>query len=218
MSDQEATPRPLVLGITGGIASGKSTIAGMLERLGACRVSADEIARELLSPGSLVTRAVIAHFGQGVAAEGSQSAEVDRKRLAKLIFNNPDARRELGAIMHPPIRERMTSQIEAFRNDPSCLLIAAEIPLLYENGLEGMVDRVLVAKCPENIQVRRLRDRQPWLSEEDALRQIRAQMPLEEKVARADEVIETDRALESVEAAAAALLGRFAKKSSTKPE
>ena len=185
------------LGITGGVASGKSTVARSFEQLGASRISADEIARDLLTPGSLVTRQVIEAFGPNIT-QVDQAAAIDRKALAKLIYADDAARRQLGKIMHPVIRDRMRAQIEDYRASGSEVIVA-EIPLLYENNLAGLVDAVLVAVCSEAAQVQRLQARQPWLSAGDALLQVRSQLPLQEKAARADYVISTETTMDDVE-------------------
>ncbi len=192
-----------VLGITGGVASGKSSIAGFLETFGACRISADEIARELLAPGSEMTKAVIAQFGTDYEATGESSAarvplQIDRSKLGRRIFADDAARRLLGEIMHPEISKRMQAGIDTLRQYGACPLIAVEIPLLYENGLQSMVDAVVVAVCPEAVQVDRLMCRSSSRSEADALRQVRSQMPTSEKAARADYIVDTDRPLPHV--------------------
>lgn len=200
--------RPVILGITGGIASGKSTVVKRLTELGACTISADAIARELLAPGTETTRAVLQRFG-GVIALDLDSDRVDRKKLAALIYSDETCRRELGEIMHPEIRLRMLSQIDQAKRNPDCRLIAVEIPLLFENGLESLVDKILVASCSESAQVERLRERQPWLEEAEALRQIRSQIPIHEKVDRADYVIDTSGDIGSTCQAARSLFDRL---------
>lgn len=184
--------RPVVLGVTGGVASGKSTVVGYFVHRGANSVSADDIARQLLSPGTEMTMRVIAHFGANFALSGSP-VQVDRAKLAARIFADDRARRELGEIMHPAIHKLTEQQVNAARADNACRLVAVEIPLLYENRLETTVDRVLVAMCPEAEQVRRLIGRHPALTEADALRQIHAQMPINQKAGMADFTIDTDR-------------------------
>ena len=197
----------LVLGITGGVASGKSTLARWFEEWGAGRVSADEIARDLLAPGSATTRAVLREF-DGAAQIGLPET-IDRRALAQLIYADENARRQLGEIMHPVIRQGMQLRIDALRSAPECRLIAVEIPLLYENKLESMVDTVLVASCSEETQAIRLRERQPWLNETSALKQIRSQMPLSEKAGRAEYVISTDLPVEMVKRQARELFERL---------
>ena len=196
-ADYSGRFKPLILGITGGVASGKSTLSGFFADRGARIVSADEVARVLLAPGSPTSLAVLAHFGQEFALEGS-SDRIDRVKLARHIFANDDARRDLGAIMHPVIRERMAHDVEIALRSPSVPLVVAEIPLLFENGLRSTVDRALVARCSEATQLGRLRTRQPWLTEVEALRQIRSQLPMDEKARLADFVIDTDGPLDRV--------------------
>ena len=185
-----------VIGITGGVASGKSTLARWFEDWGAGRVSADEIARDLLAPGSETTRAVLREFDS--AAQANLPDTIDRRALAQVIYADENARRKLGEIMHPVIRRQMRLQIDALRSELNCLLIAVEIPLLYENNLESMVNAVLVATCSESTQAHRLLERQPWLDEGAALSQIRSQMPLSKKAGRAEYVVSTDQLIELV--------------------
>ncbi len=196
-----------VVGVTGGVASGKSTLTRWFEDWGAGRVSADDIARELLAPGSETTRRVLREFD--AAAQADLSETIDRRALAQLIYADENARRQLGEIMHPAIRQHMRLQIDALRSAPDCRLIAVEIPLLYENNLESMVDAVLVASCSEVTQARRLLERQPWLDEAGALSQIRSQLPLSEKAGRAEYVISTDNAVELVKQQARELFERL---------
>lgn len=183
-------------GITGGVASGKSTVAEQFGRLGAARIDADEIAHTLLAPGNALTREVIEHFGPDFALDGAPW-HLDRQRLGKLVFSGEAARRDLNAIVHPPIHAELARQIETARRGGATLVVA-EIPLLFENRLEWMVDRIIVAACTEQEQVRRLVARKPGLAPEQALAQIRSQMPIAEKLAGADDVIDTGNSRDAV--------------------
>lgn len=187
-----------VLGITGGVASGKSTVVGMFAALGAATISADAVARDLLQPGTELTRQIIKAFGPEFAADGNPD-EVDRVKLAALIFADPAARKRVGEIMHPPIHALLDSYIHDARIDVNYDLVAVEIPLLYENHLEGFVDHVLVVTCSDETQIRRILSRNASLGVVDARRRIDAQFPLPEKAARADYVIDSDRPLAAVE-------------------
>jgi dephospho-CoA kinase len=198
----------IVLGVTGGVASGKSTAVRFLVERGAAGVSADEIARELLSPGSLMTERVIEHFGSSIALNGGVP-EIDRAKLARRIFADDRARRELGELMHPTIHRLIQEHIEQARFYPNCRMVAVEIPLLFENGLQSSVDKVLTALCPEDEQMRRLMARHPAIGQIDALRQIRAQMPIEDKARMSDFTINTAQPIDVVRQEANTLYDRL---------
>ncbi len=192
-----------VLGITGGIATGKSTVTQMLAELGAPTISADAIARALLAPGTPTTEAVLAAFPGCAAPEPDK---IDRRALARIIFADAEARTRLEALTHPPIIEALRVQIAEWRASSAAPAAAAEIPLLFEAGLENDVDKVVVVSCTEPVQQARLRARD-GVSEEEAQRQIAAQWPLAEKIARADFGVTTDYGLEDIRRQVAALWG-----------
>lgn len=182
-----------VLGITGGIATGKSTVTRMLADFGAPTVSADAIARALLAPGTLTTAAVLSIFPACADADNPQ--KINRRALAQIIFADADARQHLEALTHPPIIEALRAQIAEWRATGMVRAAAAEIPLLFEVGSEHDLDQVVVAACSESVQIARLCARD-GITEEEAQRQVNAQWPLEEKVVRADYVISTDDGFE----------------------
>jgi len=181
-----------ILGITGGVATGKSTVTQMLSELGAPTISADAIARIQLAPGMETTRAVRDAFpdcgdpaGQGI----------DRRALSKRIFADPVQRTRLEALTHPAIITALITRISEWRTAGSGVAAAAEIPLLFEANLESLVDCVVVVVCTEVTQVARLQERQ-GMTEAEARRQIAAQWPLPSKIDRADVVITTDKDLD----------------------
>ncbi len=182
-----------ILGITGGIATGKSTVTRTLADLGVPTASADAIARVLLAPGTPTTAAVLTAFPTCVDADDPQ--KVNRRTLAQIIFADADARRQLEALTHPPIIEALRAQIAEWRATGTARAAAAEIPLLFEVGSEHDLDQVVVVSCSGPVQIARLCVRD-GITEEEAQRQVSAQWPLEEKVARADYVILTDDGLE----------------------
>ncbi len=190
-----------VLGVTGSIATGKSTVTQMLAGLGAPTISADAIARTLLAPGTPMAQAVLAAFPNCAAPEPGR---IDRRALAQIIFADAQARTRLEALTHPPIIEALRWQIAEWRASSAAPAAAAEIPLLFEAGLEKDVDAVLVVSCAEAAQQARLCARD-GISGEEARRQIAAQWPLLEKIARADVVIMTDQRLEDTRRQVAAL-------------
>ena len=181
-----------VLGITGGIATGKSTVTQRLAELGAPTISADAIARALLMPGTPTTEAVLAAF----PASATSSDAVNRRALAQIIFADAQARTRLEALMHPPIIAALRAQFREWRASDIAKAAAAEIPLLFEAGLEKDVDEIVVAACSEPVQRARLSARD-GISDSEARRQIAAQWPLAEKIVRAGKIITTEEDLQN---------------------
>ena len=180
-----------IFGITGGVATGKSTVTGMLAEEGALTVSADDIARAQLAPGTELTQTVLAAFPLCRDATGQG---IDRRALSHLIFADTQARTQLEALTHPAIIAALELQITEWRNAGPEIAIA-EIPLLFEADLGRLVDVVVVVACEETTQIMRLQTRQV-IDEAEARRQIAAQWPISAKIARADIVINTDKGLE----------------------
>lgn len=178
---------PLVLGVTGNIASGKSTIAAWFSEQGFPVLSADIIARDVVSPGSPTLNAVVERFGREIL---TQEGALDRPRLGTMVFSDELARNDLNAIIHPAIAERSRTEIARVKASGARLIIY-EAPLLFEAGATDRVDRILVVCSPEDEQIRRIKTRD-GLSTEDALRRMHSQMPQSEKAARADYLIMND--------------------------
>ena len=183
-----------VIGLTGGIASGKSTVAQMLRELGAVVIDADEAARAVVEPGSEAFAEIVDAFGTQVLDGG----HLDRSRLAQIVFADEAARRRLEAITHPRVRRWMAERQReaAERGEP---LVVLDIPLLFENGLEAGMKAVILAYAPEEVQIERL-IRRNGLSRQDARARLAAQLPIEEKVARATYVIDNGGPLEATRA------------------
>ncbi|MDU0204245.1 MULTISPECIES: dephospho-CoA kinase [Paenibacillus] len=174
------------IGLTGGIACGKSTVSAMLVSRGALLVDADQIARDVVQPGSPVLEQVAAHFGQAVIQE---DGSLHRKKLGEIVFGNTDARKQLEHILHPPIRRMIREQMEAYEKQFPDKLVVVDIPLLFESNLSFMFEEVLVVYVPPHIQVERLM-RRDNLTESAANKRINAQMSIEEKRKLADIVID----------------------------
>lgn len=174
----------LVIGLTGGIASGKSLAGRCFEALGVAVIDADVLAREVVEPGSDGLEAVIEAFGDGMlTADGT----LDRAALRRRIFDDDDARQRLEAILHPRIRALMDARVEARRTtgDPYCVTV---VPLLIETGRDACCDRVLVVDAPEPVQIARLQARDG--TDASAARAMLArQSPRAARIARADDVI-----------------------------
>jgi dephospho-CoA kinase len=185
-------PCVLRIGLTGGIGSGKSTVAGLLAARGAQVVDADRIAREVVEPGTPGLEAVVAAFGSGVLTpEGA----LDRPALAAVVFADPEARRRLDGIVHPLVRARATELVAAA---PPDAVVVQDVPLLVETGQAGSYDLVLVVEADTDTRVRRLVGR--GLSEDDARARISAQATDEQRRAVADVVLDNSGTVEALEA------------------
>ena len=182
----------LRIGLTGGIGSGKSTVAGLLAARGARIVDADRIAREVVEPGTPGLEAVVAAFGQEVLTpEGA----LDRPALAAVVFADPDARRRLDGIVHPLVRARATELVAAA---PPDAVVVQDVPLLVETGQAGSYDLVLVVEADLDTRVRRLVGR--GLAEDDARARIAAQASDEQRRAVADVVLDNSGSVEDLSA------------------
>jgi dephospho-CoA kinase len=185
-----------LIGVTGGIATGKSTVDRMLEAHGATVIDADELAREVVVAGEPALDEVAARFGRElILPDGT----LDRTRLAAIVFADPDARRDLERITHPRILELMQERIAAALAGPAPL-VAVDIPLLFENAREGMFEGVLLVYAPREVQLRRLHERD-GLDETAALQRLAAQLPIAEKRARATWVVENTDGLDATQRA-----------------
>ena len=191
-----------VIGITGGLATGKSAVMEILRRRGAVVFSADEAARAVLNPRSALLREIAAAFGPEVLTD---DGNLNRARLAERIFADETARKRLDHIMHPPILSLLRAQIEAVQDDfaPETV-IAVEVPLLFETNLSDWFDRIAVVDASETVQISRLMSRS-GLNEAEARRRIAAQMSLSEKKSRADFVISNNGPREALAAQVNAL-------------
>ena len=173
-----------VLGLTGGIGSGKSMVASMFANLGAEVIDADQLAREVVEPGQPALEEIATAFGREILLPDGR---LDRGKLARIIFADPIARARLNAITHPRIQERMATEMALRGSRPGVLIV--DIPLLYENDRTGTVDSVIVVWVDTKTQLRRLVERD-GLTADEARQRIAAQMPLDEKRARADLVVD----------------------------
>jgi dephospho-CoA kinase len=190
-----------LVGLTGGIASGKSTFAEALRNLGVPVIDADRLAREAVRAGSPALAAIVGEFGPGVVGP---DRELDRKGMAARVFSDPLARARLEAIVHPAVRTAVaaeTARLAAEGHD----LAFYDVPLLYERGLDGEVDCVVLVHCPPDVQVSRLRARD-GLGQAEAEARLGAQLPIDEKAARADVVVSNEGDIASLQARAGPLL------------
>ena len=193
-----------VFGLTGGIGSGKSTVAALLRERGVPVVDADELAREALAAGSPGLREVVAAFGPQVL---NPTGELDRKRLGELVFGDDEARKRLNSITHPIVRG-LSQERFAELDRQGVTLAGYDVPLLFEVGLDQALRPVVVVSASEAAQVQRLAARS-GLTEAEARARIAAQLPPAEKRARADHVIENDGSLAELVVQVEALLERL---------
>ena len=183
----------VVVGLTGGIGSGKSTVAAMLAERGAVVVDADRLAREAVTVGTAGHRAVIDRFGADVVAD---DGSVDRRALAGVVFDDPAALADLNAIVHPPVRAAIAERLAELNGTDAVVVL--EIPLLVESGRSYGESAVVVVDCPEDVALRRLIDGR-GMDEADASRRMAAQAPRTVRLAAADLVIDNSGPLEALE-------------------
>lgn len=191
----------LHIGLTGGIASGKSMVAALFAARGATVIDTDQIARQVVEPGRPALAALVSALGRGILGPGGS---VDRKLLRQRIFSDPATRRIVEDILHPAILAELARQAAAA---PGPYQIHV-IPLLVEGGLRSQVDRVLVVDCPEELQIERLM-RRDGETREGAVRALEAQATRAGRLAAADDVIANDCSPEELAAAVAVLDGRY---------
>lgn len=185
---------PLRVGLTGNIASGKSAVAEVWRRLGAAVISADELARRAVEPGTPALESIAREFGaRALDADG----RLDRDYVRDVVFRVPAARRRLESIIHPEVARLRRIEEDAARRD-GARIIVNEIPLLFERGMEREFDAVVLVDSPEETRVRRLVHVR-GLDEAEARRMVAAQMPASRKRAAADLVIENDGTIGDLE-------------------
>jgi len=189
--------RPFLLaGLTGGIATGKSTVSAMFAHLGCKVIDADVLAREAVAPGQPAFAAIVAEFGpEAVQADGY----LDRKRLGAIVFADAERRQRLEAIVHPAVRARQERLLRALEEEPFAGVVIWDVPLLFEVGAAASMDRVIAVFADEATQLERLMARD-WMSEADARARIRSQMPVAEKARQAHYVVDNSRSRADTEA------------------
>jgi dephospho-CoA kinase len=193
-----------LMGLTGGIASGKSTVAEILRRLGAAIINADELSREVVQPKQDAWKEIVATFGPDILQEDKT---VDRRKLRQIVFQNSEARRKLEAIIHPRVRalaERRISELAAAGSS----IVVYEVPLLFEAQIHLWLRPVILVACNIETQKKRLLERD-HLTELEAQQHLDAQMSLQEKRKLADYIIENDGTLEVLEQQVRAVLQKI---------
>ena len=193
-----------VVGLTGGIGSGKSTVSGFLAELGAVILDADEVGHEAFKPNTEQWREVIAAFGRQIL---TPTGEIDRGKLGEIVFNNTGSLARLNQIMHPRMYEMVKAQIEEYRRQ-GVKVVVLEAPLLIEASWTSLVDEVWVTVAPESTVLRRIEER-TGLSEQQSLARIRSQLSSEERARHADVAINTDCDLDELRARVSELWQRL---------
>lgn len=193
-----------LFGLTGGIASGKSTVAAILRRLGAAVINADELSREVVQPGQAAWKEIVETFGSDIL---QKDQSLDRKKLRTIVFHNPEARKKLEAIIHPRVRSLAEQRMRELAAAGSSI-IAYEVPLLFEAQIHLWLRPVILVACDPATQKQRLRQRDQ-LTDIEAQQHLDAQMALEDKRKLADYVIENTGSLEDLEQQVRAVLEKI---------
>jgi dephospho-CoA kinase len=175
----------LVIGLTGGIGTGKSEVARLLESLGAAPINADQIGHEAYTPHSETWNLVVDAFGEGILQE---SGEIDRRALGGIVFSDPEEMAKLNSIMHPQMASMVTDRIDSLRGD-GAEVVVVEAAVLFEAGWETLVDEVWSTDSPVEIVVQRLQAAR-GISPEEARKRIDSQMDREERLGRSDVVVD----------------------------
>ncbi|MEJ8547252.1 dephospho-CoA kinase [Brevibacillus borstelensis] len=194
----------MILGLTGGIATGKSTVTAMLREQGIPVIDADQIARDVVEPGKPAYEAIVRHFGREILLPGGQ---IDRKKLGEIVFSDEAERQRLNAIVHPEVRRVMREEAEAAEQN-GAKIVFMDIPLLFESKLQHMVDKVVVVYAPAQLQLARMMERDEF-EEEQAQKRLRAQLPIDQKRAEADFVIDNTGSREETQKQVIQLLERL---------
>jgi dephospho-CoA kinase len=200
----------LKLGLTGGIASGKSVIAAFLRNLGFPVLDADSVSHKLMEPGQTAHDEILQAFGADLT---DSSGHIDRHKLAAIVFEDPSKLARLNAILHPRVDQIIFRQLEDWQKSGAHAAAFVEAALLIEAGMAAKLDGLVVAWCTPEQQLERLRAR--GMSETEALRRIAAQLPLEEKLKRATYTIDCSGTLDETRAQVQALAANLRKRQTT---
>jgi len=181
-----------LVGLTGGIASGKTTVAQFLEDLGSVIIDFDILARNVVKPGGKAWQDVVDFFGQGVLFE---NGELNRKKMSEIVFSEPEKRRALEGFIHPAIADEFVGEVERAASEDNRAIIQVVVPLLIEGRMQELFDTTVVVYTPRERQVQRLMERD-GISRERAVGILDAQMPIDEKVGYADFVIDNQGSID----------------------
>ncbi|MBM4125406.1 MAG: dephospho-CoA kinase [Nitrospira sp.] len=176
----------ILVGLTGGLATGKSTVARLFQACGARVIHADDLARQVVRPGKPAWRDIVRVFGRTILRA---DRTIDRDALAAIVFRNPAQLRRLNAIVHPRVAREQARLTAAIARKQPRAVVVYDVPLLFEAGVDQRVDRIVVVAADRHTQIARLAARN-GLTRAEALRRIRAQLPLSQKKSQADEVLD----------------------------
>ncbi|EJO7006509.1 dephospho-CoA kinase [Listeria monocytogenes] len=194
------------IGLTGSVATGKSTVSNMIQQAGIPLVDADIAARKVVEPGTEGLKEIVAYFGEEILlADGT----LNRAKLGEIIFKDKEKREKLNEITHPRVKDYMLEARERFFRAGE-ELVFFDIPLLYESHLESLVDQIVVVWTTPETELKRLMERNN-LTKEDALRRIESQMGIDEKARKADFVIDNNESLEKTQKQVYTFIERFVK-------
>ncbi|EAC2401991.1 dephospho-CoA kinase [Listeria monocytogenes] len=194
------------IGLTGSVATGKSTVSNMIQHAGIPLVDADIAARKVVEPGTEGLKEIVAYFGEEILlADGT----LDRAKLGEIIFKDKEKREKLNEITHPRVKDYMLEARERFFRAGE-ELVFFDIPLLFESHLESLVDQIVVVWTTPETELKRLMERNN-LTKEDALRRIESQMGIDEKARKADFVIDNNESLEKTQKQVYTFIERFVK-------
>jgi dephospho-CoA kinase len=185
----------LIIGLTGGIATGKSTVVAMFERRGARILDFDVMARVVVEPGTPALKDIVAYFGQSVL---KKDRTLDRTKVGEIVFGDAEKRKTLEGFIYPRLFEEYARRVKEIEEKHPDALVLVDTPLLFEANLEHMFEKIIVVHSTREEQIERIVERD-GLGREDAFRRLEAQMPTEEKLKRADYIIHNSGSLEDVE-------------------
>lgn len=185
-----------VIGITGNIASGKSTVARMFEVLGARIIDADEIARIVVEPGAPAWEEIVSEFGRDIL---EPDGAINRKRLGDIVFSDEAKRKRLNEITHPRIMERIRELVRGYEKEEAHVVMIEAALIVEKGGLKDPIDALIVVTADEETQIRRLMEGKSY-SREEAVSRLRAQMPAEEKIKHGDYLIDNSGSFEDTRA------------------
>ncbi len=182
----------LLLGVTGGIASGKTTVARMLEELGAPMIDFDVLSRVVVEPGKPAWEKIVTYFGEQILQEDKT---LNRKALSEMVFRDPEKRKKLESFTHPRIHEEFARRVKQIMKADTGAIIQGVVPLLIEANLQSLFHKLVLVYIPEEMQIRRLMEREP-ISRETALQILKSQLAIEEKRKYADYIVDNSGSLE----------------------
>jgi dephospho-CoA kinase len=175
----------ILVGLTGGVATGKSTVANMFKKCGAPVIDADLLARQVVQPGKPAWRAIVKVFGKTIL---NPDRSLNRQALGSIVFRNPKKRQQLERIIHPRVAREQRRLVRLIAKNTSRAVVIYEVPLLFEAGVDKRVDQIIVVTANRETQIARLKNRN-GLSRAEALRRINSQMALAKKIQQADHVL-----------------------------